>query len=254
VQWYYAKGDEKFGPVTESELSDWASKGDITPDTLVWNETMTDWVRFAEVSESVSPSNDAESQSREAKTSCSMCGKMFAESDLIAFENLKVCASCKPIFLQQIRENAEVSGINIMRYAGFGTRFGAKFIDGLIIFAAIVPISILFQFASAAFEHPIIPLLLMLLLQAIQLVVPALYTILMHGKYGATVGKKAMKIHVVMSDGRPISYGRATGRYFAELLSRIILCIGYIMAAFDDEKRALHDHMCNTRVVYKDEA
>jgi len=26
--------------------------------------------------------------------------------------------------------------------------------------------------------------------------------------------------------------------------------IGYIMAAFDSEKRALHDHICDTRVIY----
>jgi hypothetical protein len=27
--------------------------------------------------------------------------------------------------------------------------------------------------------------------------------------------------------------------------------IGFIMAGFDDEKRALHDRMCDTRVVFK---
>ncbi|HET6371045.1 MAG TPA: RDD family protein, partial [Nitrospiria bacterium] len=43
----------------------------------------------------------------------------------------------------------------------------------------------------------------------------------------------------------------ACGRYFAEILSGIILCIGYIMAAFDDEKRALHDRICGTRVIKK---
>jgi uncharacterized RDD family membrane protein YckC len=29
----------------------------------------------------------------------------------------------------------------------------------------------------------------------------------------------------------------------------IILCIGYIMIAFDSEKRGLHDMICDTRVV-----
>jgi len=36
-----------------------------------------------------------------------------------------------------------------------------------------------------------------------------------------------------------------------ELLSRIICDIGYIIAVFDSEKRALHDHICNTRVVFQ---
>jgi uncharacterized RDD family membrane protein YckC len=32
-------------------------------------------------------------------------------------------------------------------------------------------------------------------------------------------------------------------------VSAILLCIGYIMAGFDSEKRALHDMMCDTRVI-----
>ena len=31
----------------------------------------------------------------------------------------------------------------------------------------------------------------------------------------------------------------------------MICYIGYILAAFDDQKRSLHDHICNTRVIYK---
>ena len=59
------------------------------------------------------------------------------------------------------------------------------------------------------------------------------------------------KIKIVDSSGSKIGYGRATGRFFAEILSGMICYIGYIMAGFDDEKRALHDRICNTRVVYK---
>ena len=44
--------------------------------------------------------------------------------------------------------------------------------------------------------------------------------------------------------------GRAVGRYFAQWLSAFILYIGYIIAGFDSEKRALHDHICDTRVIY----
>jgi hypothetical protein len=31
----------------------------------------------------------------------------------------------------------------------------------------------------------------------------------------------------------------------------MVCYIGYIIAAFDGQKRALHDHMCDTRVIYK---
>ena len=42
---------------------------------------------------------------------------------------------------------------------------------------------------------------------------------------------------------------RAIGRYFAAMLSSLILCIGYLLIAFDAEKRALHDMICDTRVI-----
>jgi uncharacterized RDD family membrane protein YckC len=71
------------------------------------------------------------------------------------------------------------------------------------------------------------------------------------GKYGATPGKMACKIKVVTADGGKVSYLLAFGRYFAKVLSSLTCLIGYIMAAFDDEKRALHDRICNTRVVFK---
>jgi uncharacterized RDD family membrane protein YckC len=66
---------------------------------------------------------------------------------------------------------------------------------------------------------------------------------------GATLGKMLMGLKVVTFDGGPITVSRAIGRYFASMLSSMILCIGYIMVAFDDQKRALHDHICGTRVI-----
>jgi uncharacterized RDD family membrane protein YckC len=53
----------------------------------------------------------------------------------------------------------------------------------------------------------------------------------------------------VSPDGGKISYMRAAGRYFAKILSGIILYIGFIMAFWDDEKKALHDIICQTRVI-----
>jgi uncharacterized RDD family membrane protein YckC len=67
---------------------------------------------------------------------------------------------------------------------------------------------------------------------------------------GATPGKMALGLKVTRADGGPISAGLAIGRYFAKFLSSITFCIGFIIAGFDREKRALHDHICGTRVVY----
>ena len=42
-------------------------------------------------------------------------------------------------------------------------------------------------------------------------------------------------------DGKPLGFGDALLRYFGTIISSIILGIGYLMIAFDDRKRRLHD-------------
>jgi hypothetical protein len=76
----------------------------------------------------------------------------------------------------------------------------------------------------------------------------------MIGRYGATLGKMAAGIRVVRSDGSQVGYPLAIARYFAKLLSGIVCGTGYIMAAFDPKKRALHDTLCGTLVITKNSA
>jgi uncharacterized RDD family membrane protein YckC len=81
--------------------------------------------------------------------------------------------------------------------------------------------------------------------------IAATYEAVFVNKLGATPGKMVLGLRVVRPDGGPISLGRAFGRYFAKILSTIILFIGYIMVAFDREKRGLHDILVDTRVIKK---
>jgi uncharacterized RDD family membrane protein YckC len=67
----------------------------------------------------------------------------------------------------------------------------------------------------------------------------------------ATPGKLAIGIKVVRTDGERISFLRGFGRYWAYLLSGLLLCIGLIMAAFTSRKQGLHDLICDTLVVDK---
>jgi uncharacterized RDD family membrane protein YckC len=69
--------------------------------------------------------------------------------------------------------------------------------------------------------------------------------------YQATPGKMAVGIKVIDLEGNRIGFGRATGRHFAKILSSIICLFGYFMAAWDERKRALHDQIASTYVVYK---
>ena len=67
--------------------------------------------------------------------------------------------------------------------------------------------------------------------------------------YQATPGKMALGLIIVDFDGRRISPARAFGRYFAKILSGLILLIGFIMVAFTERKQGLHDMLASTLVV-----
>lgn len=67
--------------------------------------------------------------------------------------------------------------------------------------------------------------------------------------WSATPGKKLLGMVVVDRDGRRIGFLRATGRFFAKFLSMIPLCLGFILAAWNPRKRALHDYLAGTLVI-----
>ena len=247
MKWYFVKDGSQVGPISQSGFLARVEKGEIVKDTLVWNENLTDWCEYRRLPDDVKNMLEAAMAGDDSR--CSMCGRSFGSDEMIEFEGKRVCADCKGSFVQQIRENADVSTKFSMEYAGFWRRFVAVFIDGIIMNIVTLPANFGFQYCMANVDQGAVYGVLAAVCYISMLFFPALYWILMHGKYGATVGKKAMGIKVVMADGSKMQWGRSIGRYFAYILSGIILNIGYIMAGFDDEKRALHDHICNTRVI-----
>ena len=70
----------------------------------------------------------------------------------------------------------------------------------------------------------------------------------------ATPGKLALGLKVTGLDGGRISFARATGRYFAEILSGLTLGIGYAVVAFSRRRQALHDMVAGTVVVRRETA
>jgi uncharacterized RDD family membrane protein YckC len=67
----------------------------------------------------------------------------------------------------------------------------------------------------------------------------------------ATLGKLIIGIKVTNVHGDRISFGRATARYFAKVISALTLFIGYIMAGFTNKKQALHDIIADCLVIKK---
>ena len=59
---------------------------------------------------------------------------------------------------------------------------------------------------------------------------------------------------MVRPNGGQVTLGRAVARYFAKWLSYLTLCIGFIIAGVDAQKRAMRDMIVDTRVVKVDSA
>jgi uncharacterized RDD family membrane protein YckC len=68
----------------------------------------------------------------------------------------------------------------------------------------------------------------------------------------ATLGKKMLNLKVTDMTGQPISFGRASGRFFAKIVTGMIpLMIGYIIAGFTEKKQAIHDMIASCLVLRK---
>lgn len=265
MNWFYVDAGQQAGPVDDAQLNELVRAGKISAETLVWREGLANWQPYRDATGGGvavvqppgpnAPFGAASAGSGADEAVCAECRGVFKKQDMVTFGNSYVCANCKPVFMQRMAEGAQIAPVAPveMRYAGFWIRFVAKFIDGLILGVFFFIPAFIIGFNSAMSGRPPSARLQMVQILANLGFAAAMiiYNIFFIGKFGATPGKMAVKLHVVTSRGETVSWGRATGRGFAELLSRIICAIGYIIAAFDKEKRALHDHICDTRVVYK---
>ncbi len=257
MSWYYADNNERRGPIEDAAFQSLVASGTIKPDTLVWREGFPEWIAYRQTgsassgpaiatSTATALSPDAGSVVTTAASpagACSQCGRLFPMDDMVSYEGRYICADCKPLFFQKIREGASVVGQR--DYAGFWIRVGAKILDAILLLVVnqvvVMAINLIIQDRSVG----------VIVGTLFNLATNATYVIYMTGKYGATLGKMACKLEVIKADDSPMTMGRATGRYFAEILSGLTFSIGYLMVAFDEEKRALHDRICETRVVRK---
>ena len=248
MEWYYAENKDAIGPLSEQEFQSLVSTGKITLSTLVWHQGMKNWQQYSQATDQRLNATVEVASTDGLETSvCSQCGVAHPEEKMIRYGDVWVCAGCKPLFVQKLKEGVSVTGA--LDYAGFWIRFGAKFVDSLILMVISLLFSFGAKFVTTSYADPYQTMTLQIFLSLVQVIIGATYTTWFLGKFGATPGKMAFNLRVVLPDGGDIRYLRALGRHFAEWLSGILLGIGYLMVAFDSEKRSLHDRICNTRVV-----
>lgn len=212
--WYYAKDGSPIGPVAFPVLKQMAAIGQLAPDDLVWAEGMADWVPARTVTDLFGPASP------------------YAPPVVTTFSY----------------------GLEKVRYAGFWKRFAAAIIDGIILAVAAFPINMLGNAFPSTLEPSeevlILAAVVSLISACVQIVINWLYYACMESShFQGTLGKLALGIKVTDYYGKRISFGRATGRHFAKILSYCTLHIGFLMAAFTEKKQALHDMVAGCLVV-----
>ncbi|HEY3295109.1 MAG TPA: RDD family protein [bacterium] len=150
-----------------------------------------------------------------------------------------------------------------VEYAGFGRRALAMVIDSLILSVPSGLIFLLFILPTitAAIHTEDADMIASMVLSSIfswvwmgilLSLIPLIYFSAFEcSEYQATPGKMALGIIVTDMQGRRISFARSLGRNVGKILSKMILYIGFLMAAFTEKQQALHDMLADCLVVMK---
>lgn len=95
IYWYYSNGDERLGPVDDTEFRRLLGQNVIRPETLVWREGMRSWQPRRAVITVTAPAGSI---------LCAACGCLVPNAESFSLSERTYCASCKPRVLQRIHE------------------------------------------------------------------------------------------------------------------------------------------------------
>ncbi len=237
--WYYADlSRQRQGPVSAEQLASLYAQGLVTAESLVWRQGMPNWQALSSVASELgllAPAPSAPPPPPAASPyGYSAPPTPYAHNPYAA--------------PQADLGSGYADDLSNAVPAGFWKRFAALVIDYILLVVVSLPIGFIFGMlaASGSGMNSGIELLSNLIGFAIGW---AYYCLQESSSAMATVGKRARGLKVLRSDGTRISLLRATGRYFAKILSAIILMIGFLMAAFTERKQGLHDMLADTLVV-----
>ncbi|MGH7836569.1 MAG: RDD family protein, partial [Candidatus Binataceae bacterium] len=110
-----------------------------------------------------------------------------------------------------------------------------------------------FRNADNPGARPVAIILLLVTVGAASALVSWLYYAWMESSASqGTLGKLALGLYVTDMQGRRISFGRASGRFFAKIITGLIpFFLGYILAGITEKKQALHDMIASCLVLRK---
>ena len=126
------------------------------------------------------------------------------------------------------------------RYAGFWIRLLAYIIDAVVLGVITFPlIQVLTSMGIAGDSTNVLGIAISWMY----------FAVFESSEWMASPGKKVLGLIVTDDQGMRLSVGRATRRYFAKILSALLLGIGFFMIAFTARKQGLHDKIFHTLVL-----
>jgi uncharacterized RDD family membrane protein YckC len=251
MSWYYKTAQSEIGPLSEEDFQNYVVMGAITKSTAVRNDQISDWIPYSQylAGHLANAGAGADSGPRIAQP--------YSDSPAYAatldeYQSSRYDLPPREEFLCQNPE-APVNAPRLWR------RLTAWLVDGLIctlaywaaLYMVLLPLFYrrmdLIANASQSGVDPAMnadPRMLIqdalqdaadlvLLANLIYFGLQILYFTLLHGAFGATIGKLLFSIRVQDADGGPVSYMKAFGRYLALQLAYLLLAIaaGVLFAA-----------------------
>ena len=157
--------------------------------------------------------------------------------------------------------------MHTLPYASFSRRASARLIDLCVV---LVPCCVFYLIDRAlgfplkytslfSWKHPESATMFMsddfpgvfIIFVSIKLLIAYPYFALMEsGRWQGTIGKQVMQIKVTDLKGNPITFARATGRYFLKIISSVEFMLGYLIS-FSDQRQTIHDYLSQVLVVRK---
>jgi uncharacterized RDD family membrane protein YckC len=137
------------------------------------------------------------------------------------------------------------------RPAGFWRRFVATMVDGAVIGITLFPLSLMFTMLGGLDAQDPRYWLATLGNWVVNMGLGLFYFGWFYKNKGATPGKLLLGLRVVdLETGMNLSYGRTFLRdIVGKTIGYFTLYIGFIMAGFRSDKRALHDLLASTQVI-----
>ncbi|MCK9182631.1 MAG: RDD family protein [Fibrobacteraceae bacterium] len=248
MNWFYIdesilSGDRRQGPLDTEELKALQTEGKISNETLVWHKGLDSWIPWKEAlsKEEEKQKNDEEILKSTVEA---LLKERTKETKFYAGFFIRAAAIIIDFFIIAIlweigsRILGAFSFVNLDLITQASSDFVQKYYES--------PLST--EMTGNFFNIPGMHILVLL-----WFVLQTIYFIFFNARFSGTPGKLLFHIKIENADGSSLGIAGAIRRYAFSLLTEATLIfygIGYILAAIDPQKRALHDFFARTRVIH----